>query len=147
MYIKCFCICLMEFPSRLRRQRKTWGQKGAGAELCCWLAVLQWELCTSFKSIASPWAADLEKLPYLKDWNTTSKCRVDQKWKQKAFLAGSSFRPSSLLSFHFGSDNTARTQPFIHLLSSRHRWHGACISLSAGYDFLHSVGYDAMFWL
>lgn len=79
-----------------------------------------------------PWAADWDKLPCLKDWNTTSKHHVDQRWKQQAFLAGSSFRPFSLFSFHFESDNASWAQPFICLHSSRHRWYGACISLSAG---------------
>lgn len=79
-----------------------------------------------------PWAAGWDKLPRLKDWNTTSKQHVDQRWKQQAFPSGSSFRPFSLFSFHFESDNAAWTQPFMPLHSSGHRWDGECVSLSAG---------------
>lgn len=86
-----------------------------------------------FNPLVVPRAADWDKLPCLKGWNTTSKHYVDQRWKQQAFPAGSSFRPSSRFSFHFESDNAAWTRPFIRLQSSRHRWDGACISLSAGY--------------
>lgn len=90
-----------------------------------------------------PWAAGWDKLPRLKDWNTTSKHHVDQRWKQQAFPSGSSFRPFSLFSFHFESDNAAWPQPFMRLHSSGHRWHGACISLSGGSVGLGFPGFSS----
>lgn len=138
MNIKCFCIYLREFPFRLCRHRKKWGWEGSWD----WIILLtgsasaraeEHGLLPHLYPLEVPRAADWDKLPCLKDWNTTSKHHVDQRWKQQAFLAGSSFRPFSLFSFHFESDNAAWTQPFICLHSSRRRWYGACISLSAGF--------------
>lgn len=112
MNIKCFRIYLREFPFRLCRQRK---KMGTGRELGLSYAS-DWQclsespgarLAAHLYPSEVPRAADWDKLPRLKGWNTTSKHRVDQRWKQQAFPSGSSFRPSSLFGFHFGSDNAA----------------------------------------